>query len=45
MIRVHQLNNSRWQRVLPETGAIVTYLVSTYGPNLAPESGCDLHWR
>ena len=32
-------------RILPETGAIVTYLVSTYGPILAPESGSDLYWR
>jgi glutathione S-transferase len=32
-------------RLLPETGAIVTYLVSRYGPNLAPESTSDLYWH
>jgi glutathione S-transferase len=47
--RIHPLGKSPviedGSRVLPETGAIVTYLVSNYGPNLAPESSSDLYWR
>jgi glutathione S-transferase len=47
--RIHPLGKSPviedGPRILPETGAIVTYLISTYGPKLAPESSSDLHWR
>jgi glutathione S-transferase len=47
--RIHPLGKSPviedGPRILPETGAIVTYLISTYGPNLAPESNSDLYWR
>jgi glutathione S-transferase len=47
--RIHPLGKSPviedGSRLLPETGAIVTYLVSRYGPNLAPESTSDLYWH
>jgi glutathione S-transferase len=47
--RIHPLGKSPviedGSRILAETGAIVTYLVSQYGPNLAPESPSDLYWR
>jgi glutathione S-transferase len=47
--RIHPLGKSPviedHSRILPETGAIVTYLVSSYGPNLAPELNSDLYWR
>jgi glutathione S-transferase len=47
--RIHPLGKSPviedGSRILPETGAIVTYLVSAYGPNLAPEFNSDLYWR
>lgn len=47
--RIHPLGKSPviedGARILPETGAIVTYLVNNYGPNLAPESNSDLYWR
>jgi glutathione S-transferase len=47
--RIHPLGKSPviedGSRILPETGAIVTYLVSTYGPNLAPEFNSDPYWR
>jgi glutathione S-transferase len=47
--RIHPLGKSPviedGPRLLPETGAIVTYLISKYGPKLAPESTSDLHWR
>jgi glutathione S-transferase len=47
--RIHPLGKSpvieEDSRILAETGVIVTYLVSRYGPNLAPESDSDLYWR
>ena len=47
--RIHPLGKSPviedGTRILPETGAIVTYLVNNYGPNLAPESNSDFYWR
>jgi len=32
-------------RIMAETGAIVDYLVTRYGPGLAPAPGSELHWR
>jgi glutathione S-transferase len=32
-------------RTLAETGAIVAYIVSRYGPSLAPEANSQLYWR
>jgi glutathione S-transferase len=47
--RVHPLGKSPLieddGRVLAETGLIADYLVSRYGPHLAPDPGSDLHWR
>lgn len=47
--RIHPLGKSPVieddTRTLAETGAIVTYLISRYGPNLAPESTSELYWR
>jgi glutathione S-transferase len=47
--RIHPLGKSPviedGTRTLAETGAIVTYLISLYGPKLAPESTSDLYWR
>ncbi len=31
--------------ILAETGAIVEYLVTRYGPSLAPQPNSDLYWR
>ena len=47
--RVHPLGKSPLieddGRVLAETGLIVDYLVSRYGPHLAPDPSAELHWR
>ena len=47
--QVHPLGKSPvledGSRVLAETGLIVTYLIATYGPQLAPEPSSEGHWR
>jgi glutathione S-transferase len=49
MKRVHPLGKSPViedeGRTFAETGLIVEYLVERYGPDLAPSSDSDLHWR
>ena len=47
--QVHPLGKSPvledGSRVLAETGLIVTYLIATYGPQLAPDPSSEAHWR
>jgi glutathione S-transferase len=47
--RIHPLGKSPviedGSRVIAETGVIVDYIVTNYGPQLAPDPASDLHWR